>query len=189
MLLTTQEVRYGNRLQPRELRDLRWCQRLRPGARLVPGRARVRARVRAQGVRLVRAEDAVRLQHRPRSDRDGGAGEHHSNLRRSGHRCSDRLASRAGRDGRGLARGRGDGAAVHVLRPGRHTVDARPDARRQGRARLMELESYAFVLLRWPPGLTPLPDEEEALQAQHLAYLADLAARGKLVGAGPFEDQ
>jgi uncharacterized protein len=54
----------------------------------------------------------------------------------------------------------------------------------------MELESYAFVLLRWPPGLTPLPDEEEeALQAQHLAYMADLAARGKLVGAGPFEDQ
>jgi hypothetical protein len=42
----------------------------------------------------------------------------------------------------------------------------------------MELESYAFVLLRWPPGLTPLPDdEEEALQAEHLAYLAELAAR------------
>jgi uncharacterized protein YciI len=54
----------------------------------------------------------------------------------------------------------------------------------------MELESYAFVLLRWPPGLTPLPEaEEEALQAQHLAYMAGLAERGKLVGAGPFEDQ
>jgi len=54
----------------------------------------------------------------------------------------------------------------------------------------MELESYAFVLLRWPPGLTPLPDaEEEALQAEHLGYLAELADRGKLVGAGPFDDQ
>ena len=54
----------------------------------------------------------------------------------------------------------------------------------------MELESYAFVLLRWPPGLTPLPDaEEEALQAEHLAYMAGLRERRKLVGAGPFEDQ
>lgn len=54
----------------------------------------------------------------------------------------------------------------------------------------MELQSYSFVLLRWPPGLEPLPaEEEEELQAQHLAYLADLGARGKLVAAGPFEDQ
>jgi uncharacterized protein YciI len=54
----------------------------------------------------------------------------------------------------------------------------------------VDLESYSFVLLRRPPGLEPLPDEEEeALQAQHLAYLAALAARGKLVGAGPFEGQ
>jgi len=54
----------------------------------------------------------------------------------------------------------------------------------------MELESYAFVRLRWPPGLTPLPDaDEEALQAEHLAYLAELADRGKLVGAGPFDGE
>ena len=54
----------------------------------------------------------------------------------------------------------------------------------------MEFDSYAFVLLRWPPGMSPLPEaEEEGLQAQHLAYLAELGARGKLVGAGPFEDQ
>jgi uncharacterized protein YciI len=54
----------------------------------------------------------------------------------------------------------------------------------------MELESYAFVLLRWPAGLTPLPEaEEEELQARHLAYLSELEARGKLVGAGPFDGQ
>ena len=54
----------------------------------------------------------------------------------------------------------------------------------------MEFDLFAFVLLRWPPGLAPLPDdEEEALQTQHLAYIAELAERGKLVGAGPFEDQ
>ena len=54
----------------------------------------------------------------------------------------------------------------------------------------MELESYAFVLLRWPAGLAPLPEaEEQQLQAQHLAYMGELAARGRLVGAGPFEDQ
>jgi uncharacterized protein len=54
----------------------------------------------------------------------------------------------------------------------------------------MELEQYAFVLLRRPAVLAPLPEEEEkSLQARHLAYMAGLAERGKLVGAGPFEDQ
>ena len=54
----------------------------------------------------------------------------------------------------------------------------------------MELEPYAFVVLRWPPGLSPLPEaEEEALQAQHLEYLDELKARGKLLGAGPLSDQ
>jgi uncharacterized protein YciI len=54
----------------------------------------------------------------------------------------------------------------------------------------VELESYSFVLLRWPAGLEPLPEEEEQeLQGQHLAYMTGLADQGKLVGAGPFEDQ
>lgn len=54
----------------------------------------------------------------------------------------------------------------------------------------MELESYAFVLLRRPADAPPLPDDElDRLQQQHLAYLDELAAAGKLVGAGPFRDQ
>jgi uncharacterized protein len=54
----------------------------------------------------------------------------------------------------------------------------------------MELESYAFVLLRRPAGAPSYPDEElERIQEQHLAHLAALAAAGKLVGAGPFSDQ
>lgn len=55
---------------------------------------------------------------------------------------------------------------------------------------MRELESRAFVLLRRPPGAPPLADDEaEALQERHLAYLEELAAAGKLVGAGPFSDQ
>jgi uncharacterized protein YciI len=54
----------------------------------------------------------------------------------------------------------------------------------------MELESYAFVLLRTPAGAPSCPDEElERIQEQHLAHLAALAEDGKLVGAGPFSDQ
>ena len=55
---------------------------------------------------------------------------------------------------------------------------------------MRELESRAFVLLRRAQGAPPLvEDEAAALQAQHLAYLEELAAAGKLVGAGPFSDQ
>ena len=43
-----------------------------------------------QGVRLVRAQDAVRVQHRARADRDGRAGQHHADLRRPRHRRRDR---------------------------------------------------------------------------------------------------
>jgi uncharacterized protein YciI len=46
------------------------------------------------------------------------------------------------------------------------------------------------VLLRRPDRAPELPDEElDRLQAQHLAYLDELAAAGKLCGAGPFRDQ
>ena len=54
----------------------------------------------------------------------------------------------------------------------------------------MELESYAFVLLRRPADAPDLPEEElDRLQEQHLAHLAAMAKAGKLVGAGPFSDQ
>jgi uncharacterized protein YciI len=54
----------------------------------------------------------------------------------------------------------------------------------------MQLESYAFVLQRRPTDATEYREEElERIQEQHLAYLAELGRRGKLVGAGPFADQ
>ena len=54
----------------------------------------------------------------------------------------------------------------------------------------MEFDSYAFVLLRRPPGAPELSDAElERLQEAHLAHLAALGSAGKLVGAGPFSGQ
>jgi uncharacterized protein YciI len=54
----------------------------------------------------------------------------------------------------------------------------------------MELESYAFVLLRRPVDAPSYSDEQlERLQEQHLAHLAALTEEGKLVSAGPFSDQ
>ena len=54
----------------------------------------------------------------------------------------------------------------------------------------MELEPFAFVLLRRGPRAHEYSEEElAALQAQHLAHLDAMAARGKLVAAGPFSDQ
>jgi uncharacterized protein YciI len=54
----------------------------------------------------------------------------------------------------------------------------------------VELERFAFVLLRRGPRADEYSERElDALQEQHLAYLDEMAARGKLVGAGPFSDQ
>ena len=54
----------------------------------------------------------------------------------------------------------------------------------------MELESFAFVLLRRGPRADEFSDEELAeLQAAHLAHLDEMTAAGKLVCAGPFSDQ
>ena len=54
----------------------------------------------------------------------------------------------------------------------------------------MELESFAFVLLRRGPNASDFsPIEVERLQAAHLAYLDELTQAGKLAGAGPFSDQ
>src|SRR5205085_231856 len=64
------------------------------------------------------------------------------------------------------------------------------DAGAGAAAVLMGLVSYSFVLLRRPPDAPDLPEAElDALQEQHLAHLAAMAERGKLVAAGPFSDQ
>ena len=54
----------------------------------------------------------------------------------------------------------------------------------------MELESYAFVLLRSGPNAGGFSEaERERLQAGHLAHLEAMAAAGKLAGGGPFADR
>jgi uncharacterized protein YciI len=54
----------------------------------------------------------------------------------------------------------------------------------------IELESYAFALLRRPTGAPVYPEEElERIQEEHLAHLAGLARAGTLLAAGPFSDQ
>jgi uncharacterized protein YciI len=54
----------------------------------------------------------------------------------------------------------------------------------------MELEPYAFVLLRRPVTAPARSEDElERIQAQHLAHLADLGRAGKLLAAGPLSDQ
>jgi uncharacterized protein YciI len=54
----------------------------------------------------------------------------------------------------------------------------------------VELESFAFVLLRSGPNANAFSDAElERLQAAHLAHLDEMTRLGKLAGAGPFSDQ
>ena len=54
----------------------------------------------------------------------------------------------------------------------------------------MELEAYAFVLLRRGPNADTFDDAElERLQAAHLEHLRVMTEEGKLVAAGPFRDQ
>jgi uncharacterized protein YciI len=54
----------------------------------------------------------------------------------------------------------------------------------------VNLDSFAFVLLRRGPRAHEFNEAElEVLQQQHLAHLDEMAARGKLVAAGPFSDQ
>jgi len=49
---------------------------------------------------------------------------------------------------------------------------------------------YTVVVLRRPPDAPDLPEEElDALQAQHLAYRAELRQQGLVVANGPFGEQ
>ena len=49
---------------------------------------------------------------------------------------------------------------------------------------------YTVVVLRRPSDAPELPDDDlEALQAQHLAYRAELVQQGTLVVNGPFDEQ
>jgi uncharacterized protein YciI len=53
-----------------------------------------------------------------------------------------------------------------------------------------ELEPFALVLLRRPPGAPEVTDDEAAeLQAGHLVFLQTLRDRGLLAASGPFDDQ
>jgi uncharacterized protein len=55
---------------------------------------------------------------------------------------------------------------------------------------MTDLEGRTFVLLRRPADAPELAEAEaDALQEQHLAHLAALKERGKLLVAGPFSDQ
>jgi hypothetical protein len=53
-----------------------------------------------------------------------------------------------------------------------------------------EFDVYTLVLLRRPPDAPQMSDEElDRLQAEHLAYRAELNRRGLLVANGPFGEQ
>ena len=140
------------RLQPRRTASSRSTSRLRP--RRSPGTATLSAstvELRADGVRLVRAQDAVRLQRRPRPDRGGqDTGGRHADLRRPRHRRHAR-APRGPRHAlrRRDHRGAGNGAARDLLRPRRKPLDARAGAR----DRLREVERYTRA--RAGPGTRP----------------------------------
>jgi uncharacterized protein len=52
------------------------------------------------------------------------------------------------------------------------------------------LESLTLVLLKRPPDAPDFPEERlDEIQAQHLAHLGEMAARGAMVASGPFGDQ
>ena len=54
----------------------------------------------------------------------------------------------------------------------------------------MQFDRHTLVLLVLRPDAPDLTDEEAAeLQDRHLAYRADLRARGLLVAGGPLDDQ
>ena len=54
----------------------------------------------------------------------------------------------------------------------------------------MTLECYELVMLRRPPDATPYDDETlERIQAEHLAFHADLRAEGTVVTNGPLIGQ
>jgi len=49
---------------------------------------------------------------------------------------------------------------------------------------------YTVVVLRRPANAPEMSDQElDALQAEHLAYRAELAGRGVVVANGPFDEQ
>ena len=53
-----------------------------------------------------------------------------------------------------------------------------------------EFDRYTVVILRRPPDAPQLSDEQlDAIQRRHVAFNADLQARGTMLAAGPFEDQ
>lgn len=65
-----------------------------------------------------------------------------------------------------------------------------PAAQAAPKPKEFQLEPYAFVILRRGPAWTPEKTEaSEALQREHLGHLRHMAEIGKMVVAGPFDDQ
>jgi uncharacterized protein len=75
------------------------------------------------------------------------------------------------------------GVALSVLLGGGH---GGPDA---GADVPPEMERYTLVLLRRPANGGAKVADPEALQRQHIGHLRAMARAGKLVVAGPFDDQ
>ena len=63
---------------------------------------------------------------------------------------------------------------------------AGPDA---GTEALPDLERYSLIILRRPANGGAKVADPDALQRQHIAHLHAMARAGKLVVAGPFDDQ
>ena len=55
---------------------------------------------------------------------------------------------------------------------------------------MVEMARRTIVFLREPEGAPELPeDEQERIQASHLAYLGSMRKQGHMVTAGPFGDR
>ena len=68
-------------------------------------------------------------------------------------------------------------------------IGAAPAAPDAGPEMPPNMERYTLVILKRPANGGPRVADPEALQRQHLAHLTSMARAGKLVVAGPFDDQ
>ncbi len=76
------------------------------------------------------------------------------------------------------------GVALSVL-----LLGAAPSAPDGGADPPSAMERYSLVILKRPASPGPKVADPEALQRQHLGHLQAMARAGKLVVAGPFDDQ
>lgn len=80
--------------------------------------------------------------------------------------------------------------AITLLAPAQGAPPSQPKAATKPAAPPFEFESYQFVILQRPEHPREYPqDKLEEIQQAHLAHLRHLAETGKLLVAGPLEDQ